>query len=352
MTNENISRLLRPNIRDLVPYCSARAAYSGKDAIYLDANENSLGSAAGTNYNRYPDPTQSALKELIAGIKCVGKESIFLGNGSDEPIDLLIRSFCEPGVDNIIIMPPTYGMYAVSAAINNVAVREVFLTSEFQVDTARVLAATNEHSKLLFICSPNNPSGNLIDKDSIVTLLDHFKGVVVLDEAYIDFAADHSMTGRLSKYNNLVILQTCSKAWGLAGLRLGMALANPELIAILNKIKAPYNINAATQAIALTALASPNFINDQVQRIICERNRLSAALADCRCVINVFPSDANFLLVKVAYPKALYTHLKTDGIIVRNRSNDPLCDGCLRITVGDPTENNLLINSFKRYDEE
>jgi histidinol-phosphate aminotransferase len=352
MTKVNITQLLRPNIRDLVPYSSARAEYSGKDMIFLDANENSLGSAAGENYNRYPDPAQSELKELIGRIKGIARESIFLGNGSDEPIDLLIRCFCEPGVDNIITLPPTYGMYAVSAAINNIAVREVFLTPEFQVDTERVLAATNENSKLLFICSPNNPTGNLIDVESIVTLLDQFRGIVVLDEAYIDFAADHSLIGMLSRYNNLVILQTCSKAWGLAGLRLGMAFADPELIAILNKVKAPYNINTATQTIALVALTSPGFIYDNVQRITGERMRLSAELANCPCVIKVFPSATNFLLVKVIAPKDLYVHLRSDGIIVRNRSNDPLCNDCLRITVGNPSENNLLINSFKRYNHE
>jgi len=349
MTKINIIQLLRPNIRDLVPYSSARSEYSGKDVIYLDANENSFGSAAGENYNRYPDPMQSALKEIIATIKNIDSERIFLGNGSDEPIDLLIRSFCEPGVDNIIVLLPTYGMYAVCAAINNVAVKEVLLTPDFQLDTDHVLAVFDERSKVLFICSPNNPTGNLINEKAIVTLLERFPGIIVVDEAYIDFAADNSLLGRLSTYNNLVILQTCSKAWGLAGLRLGMAFADPEIIAILNKVKAPYNINAATQAITIKALSSQNFINDKVQRITRERERVATALVNYPCVIKVFPSVANFLLVKVTDAKALYSHLKKQGIIVRDRSNDPMCAGCLRITIGDVAENNLLINAIKQY---
>lgn len=348
----DITQLLRPNIRDLVPYSSARAEYSGKDVIYLDANENSFGSAAGENYNRYPDPMQSELKAIIAIIKDIDKERIFLGNGSDEAIDLLIRSFCEPGIDNIIVLPPTYGMYAVCAAINNIAVKEVLLTPGFQVDTDRVLATFDERSKLLFICSPNNPTGNLINEEAIVALLEGFPGVVVLDEAYIDFAVDSSLLGRLSTYKNLVILQTCSKAWGLAGLRLGMAFADPEIIAILNKVKAPYNINAATQAIAIKALSSQNFIGDKVQQITGERERVVAVLVNEPCVINVFPSVANFLLVKVTGAKALYSHLKKQGIIVRDRGNDPMCAGCLRITIGDMAENDLLINAIKRYSNE
>jgi len=352
MAKINIEWLLRPNIRDLVPYSSARSEYTGKDMIYLDANENSFGSAAEGNYSRYPDPQQTALKDVIGKIKGVDKNRIFLGNGSDEPIDLLIRSFCEPGKDNILILPPTYGMYEVSARINDVAVKKVLLTNDFQVDVEQVLAEADVQTKLLFICSPNNPTGNLVDEDAIVVLLDRFEGIVILDEAYIDFAGGHSFADRLDIYNNLVILQTFSKAWGLAGLRLGMAFAAPEIIAILNKVKAPYNINAATQEIAIQALSSNEFIDSKTKLILLEREKLETELAEFSFVIRIFPSQANFLLVRVADAAELYAYLKLRGIIVRNRSKEAKCESCLRITVGTPQENNQLINALKQYSDE
>jgi len=349
MSKININELVRPNIRDLVPYSSARSEYTATGVIYLDANENSFGSALGHDYNRYPDPLQLKLKEAIAAVKNTNKDFIFLGNGSDEPIDLLIRSFCEPGTDNILLFPPTYGMYEVSAKINNVAIKEVSLTADFQLDVPVAIAAIDGHTKLIFICSPNNPTGNLINKDAIISLLENFGGIVVLDEAYIDFSVDSSLLPQLRKYPNLVILQTFSKAWGLAGLRLGMAFASLEIIAILNKVKAPYNINLATQILAEEAISTSTFITDKTKGIVDERLRLYEALSSLPFVTNVFPSDANFLLVRVTDAPDLYNYLKRYGIIVRNRSSMHLCDNTLRITIGNTKENELLIFALNQY---
>ena len=349
MSSINIDTLIRPNIRGLIAYSSARSEYTGNDAIYLDANENGLGSALSEGYNRYPDPLQLQLKKAIAGIKGIDEQRQFLGNGSDEPIDLLIRSFCNPGKDSILVFPPTYGMYEVSARINDVFVKEVLLSKDFQIDADKALSQADENTKIIFICSPNNPTGNMIDKTSIITLLERFKGIVVVDEAYIDFVQGQSLLKELGNYNNIVILQTFSKAWGLAGLRLGMAFASKEIVSILNKVKAPYNINLATQMLALEALRSTAFLSQSIQNITDERKRLETIIAQLPFVEKIYPSCVNFILLKVLDAADLYNYLKRRNIIVRNRSNMPLCENCLRVTIGNAEENNLLITALNEY---
>jgi histidinol-phosphate aminotransferase len=343
-----INSLVRKTIARLKPYSSARDEFqapSKEDSlIYLDANEN----AFNTDYNRYPDPHQLALKKKIAGVKGIAAEQIFLGNGSDEAIDLLIRAFCEPGIDNVIIPQPTYGMYSVCSAINNVEVKQVSLTSEFEIDSTAIEQSWNDQSKILFLCSPNNPSGNLLNKETIKSLLLKFDGLVVVDEAYIDFTDDKGFVPFLNKHTNLVILQTMSKAWGLAGLRLGMCFANPEVITILNKIKPPYNINTITQSVVLQQLEKENQKTTWIKGIITEREKLKKELIQLKIVKQVYPSDANFLLVRVKDAKKYYDQLILQGIIVRDRSNVSLCEQCLRITVGTPEENMKLIEAFKR----
>lgn len=341
--------LLRPHLRKLVPYASARDEFSGEAAIFLDANENSMGSATAEDYNRYPDPYQYRVKRLLAKLKCVKQDQIFLGNGSDEAIDLLMRAFCEPGQDHIIILPPTYGMYKVSADINNVEVKEVLLSTDFQPRVEDILALANEHSKLLFICSPNNPTGNLQSAEAIQQLLEGFPGLVVVDEAYIDFTGVDSWTEQLEKYPRLVVLQTFSKAWGLAALRLGMAFASPELIGILNKIKPPYNISALTQEHAIEALHSFDKMKKQLSLILHEREQLVKELQGLPLVKQVYPSDANFVMVKVPEARRVYEYLVSKGIIVRDRSRVVLCEGCLRITVGAPGENEQLLEELTSY---
>ncbi|MFL5729114.1 MAG: histidinol-phosphate transaminase, partial [Cytophagaceae bacterium] len=323
--------------------------YKGTEGIFLDANENPYGSALDTAYNRYPDPLQKELKEKISGLKRVGTGQIFLGNGSDEPIDLLVRAFCNPGKDNVITMPPTYGMYEVSAGINDVRVNEVPLTEEFQINTAKVLAAIDANTKIIFVCSPNNPTGNCLYTNDIVKILEGFDGIVVIDEAYIDFAPDRSFLSKLKKYPNLVVLQTFSKAWGMAALRLGMAFASEEIISVLNKIKPPYNINEATQRLASDGLR--NILNKErmVERILNEREKLSEELSKIKSVLRVYPSDANFLLVKTADGNKAYDYLISKKIITRNRSNIKLCEGCLRITVGTAEENRELIKALQDF---
>lgn len=343
-----INSLVRKNVAKLRPYSSARDEFQApsKEAslIYLDANENPFNS----DYNRYPDPHQQLLKNKIAEIKGIVPEQIFLGNGSDEAIDLLIRAFCEPGIDNVIIPQPTYGMYSVCAAINNVEVKQVTLTSDFGIDSAAIAQSWNDQSKILFLCSPNNPSGNLLNKEAIKSLLFKFQGLVVVDEAYIDFTEDQGFAPFLNEFNNLVILQTLSKAWGLAGLRLGMCFANSEVITLLNKIKPPYNINTITQSVALQHLDQQHQKTVWVKEIVAEREKLKKELLQLKIVEKVFPSDANFLLVRVAGAKAIYDQLVSQGIIVRDRSNVILCEQCLRITVGTPEENKKLIDAIKR----
>lgn len=342
----NLSELIRPNIRNLVPYSSARDEFKGEARIFLDANENSLGSPLTKWYNRYPDPLQWAVKEKLSVIKGVAPENIFLGNGSDECIDLLLRAFCEPGVDNIIIVPPTYGMYEVSANINNVQVKKVPLTPEFQLDLPALEAAVDDHTKMIFLCSPNNPTGNSLLREDVEMLLNNYFGIVVMDEAYINFSRQRTYVQELEDYPNLVVLQTLSKAWGLAALRVGMAFASESIIAVLNKIKPPYNISQASQELVLKALEGVDQVNEMIRVLVRERTRLEQELPKKEVVEEVYPSDANFLLVKVKDARGLYQELLNKGIVVRDRSNVILCEGCLRITVGTERENDELLNAL------
>jgi histidinol-phosphate aminotransferase len=344
----NLSNIVRQHILTLTPYSSARDEYTGKEGVFLDANENPIGSATGNAYNRYPDPYQADIKRKLAPIKGVPAEQIFLGNGSDEPIDLLIRATCRPGVDNILILPPTYGMYEVSAAINDVKLIKVPLTTDYQIDTAKVLEAVEPDTKIVWVCSPNNPTGNLINSADIFTLLDNFDGLVVVDEAYIDFADVASWTSQLVNYPNLVVLQTFSKAWGLASLRLGMCFASVEITNILNKIKPPYNISGPNQLLLLDALDHEAEKSGMVKEILKERDSLGKKLADLSLVERIYPSDSNFLLVRFADAKATMQHLLDAKIIVRDRSKVILCDGCLRITIGTREENDALVASLKK----
>lgn len=343
----DINNLQRENIKNLRPYSTARDEYKGQASVFLDANENSYGSPLEKNYNRYPDPLQLDLKDAISKIKGVPIENTFLGNGSDEAIDLLYRAFCEPGRDNVIVLPPTYGMYEVSAGINNVELRKVSLLPNFQLDLEAIAEAIDENTKLIFICSPNNPTGNSIIRTDIETILANFKGLVVIDEAYINYARQKTFIQELTEYPNLVVLQTFSKAWGLAALRLGMAFASRPVIDILNKIKPPYNINQATQDIALEALKNIGQVNDWIKATVNERELLSTALAGLAKVKRVFPSDANFILVEIEDALAIYNALVEQGIIVRDRSKVTLCEGCLRITIGTPQENDTLVQALK-----
>lgn len=324
----------------LSPYRSARDEFEGEASVFLDANENPFNS----DYNRYPDPHQRQLKQALTTVKGVSGNQIFLGNGSDEAIDLLFRIFCEPGRDTVIIPQPTYGMYQVSAAINNITVAAPRLTTAFDIDVHATLAAANGQAKMLFLCSPNNPSGNLLSREKIIELLNAFNGIVVIDEAYIDFAPEHSFVPDLAHYRNLVVLQTLSKAWGLAGLRLGMAFAHRDIIELLNKVKPPYNINTLTQQVVWQQLHQPEEMQQHVQLLIAERQRLVRELQSVSCVRRVYPSQANFLLVKMNDARSIYQQLVKQGIVVRDRSNVILCDNCLRITIGTPEENNQLLS--------
>ncbi|MBC7566802.1 MAG: histidinol-phosphate transaminase [Pedobacter sp.] len=343
----DINSLQRENIKNLKPYSTARDEYKGQASVFLDANENSYGSPLEKNYNRYPDPLQIDLKDAISKIKGVPIENTFLGNGSDEAIDLLYRAFCEPGKDNVIILPPTYGMYEVSANINNIEIRKVNLLSNFQLDLNGIAEAMDENTKLIFICSPNNPTGNSINRTDIETVLANFNGLIVIDEAYINYAKQRTFIQELTEYPNLVVMQTFSKAWGLAALRLGMAFAARPVIDILNKVKPPYNINQATQDIALQALENIAQVNDWIKITIEERNKLSTDLIQLSIVKKVYPSDANFILVEVAHALNTYNALVEKGIIIRDRSKVTLCEGCLRITIGTAQENEILLNALK-----
>ena len=346
----NPHNLVRNNIRNLKPYSSARDEFKGAASIFLDANENSLGSPLLKWYNRYPDPMQWKIKEKLSVIKQVPIDQIFLGNGSDEPIDLLFRSFCEPGVDEVIVFPPTYGMYEVSANINNVHLSKVPLTKEFQLDLEALESAIKPNTKIIWICSPNNPTGNSIDRQDIEMVLNNFDGLVVVDEAYINFSRQKSLVSDLADYPNLVVLQTLSKAWGLAGLRVGMAFASAEIIGYLNKVKPPYNISEPVQELALKALDEIGQVNDMILQLVASRKEMERDLVEAKTVIKVFPSDANFLLVEFTDARRMYDYLVEKGIVVRDRSNVLLCDNCLRITVGTHAENLKLmeaINSFQ-----
>lgn len=349
MKEFNINSLLRPHIATLKPYSSARDEYSGEAAVFLDANENPNGSVNGGDYNRYPDPLQKELKEKLSELKQVPPANIFFGNGSDEAIDLLFRAFARPGIDNVVILPPTYGMYEVSAAINDIEVRTANLTDTFQLNTGAILKAVDENTKMVFVCSPNNPTGNLMESALVDGILKEFKGLVVVDEAYIDFADTESFTKKLAQFPNLVVLQTLSKAWGLAALRCGIAFAAVEIIAILNKIKPPYNIGKHTQQAALDALHQEGAKNEMVKEIIRQRGLLSEELSKLKIVAHIYPSDANFLLVKVDNAKAIYQYLLESKIVVRDRSRVILCQECLRITVGTAEENKSLIETLKGY---
>ena len=343
-----LKELTRPNIWALKPYSSARDEYSGKAAsVFLDANENPYN----TPNNRYPDPLQKELKALIAPVKKVNPEQIFLGNGSDEAIDLLFRAFCRPEVDNVVAIHPTYGMYEVCADINDVEYRKVLLDGSFQFKAEDLLKASDENTKLMFLCSPNNPTGNNLDAKEIIALLQAFQGIVVIDEAYIDFSSQPSFIGILDEYPNLIILQTFSKAWGCAAIRLGMAFASPDIIGIFTKIKYPYNINLLTQQEALRMMQRHYEVQRWVSTLLEERARLMEAFARLSCCKKVFPTDANFFLTRVTHAKAIYDYLVDQGIIVRNRSNVTLCEDCLRITVGTRPENDTLLEALRNYTE-
>ncbi|HAP69423.1 MAG TPA: histidinol-phosphate transaminase [Flavobacteriales bacterium] len=341
----DVQSLIRKNVRNLKPYSSARDEFKGTASVWLDANEN----PNNNGLNRYPDPLQKKLKERISKLKSVPTKNIFLGNGSDEAIDLLFRGFCEPGKDKALICSPTYGMYQVSADINDVEVIDVPLTSDWQLNTKSIQKHFAEPNlKLIFICSPNNPTGNSMNKEDVLALVSAFNGLVIIDEAYIDFSEVTSLSTELEKYNNLVILQTLSKAWGLAGIRLGMAFANTEIIDVLNRIKPPYNINQLTQEVALKELAYEEKFQVEADAIILERKRLKNELQPLKNVLGIYPSDANFLLVRFANPKEIYAVLSSKGIVVRDRSN--VVEGCLRITVGTEKENALLIKGLKKLE--
>ncbi|AKQ45574.1 histidinol phosphate aminotransferase [Rufibacter radiotolerans] len=349
----SIDKFIRPHLLSLKPYSSARDEFEGEASVYLDANENNLGSlAGGVDYNRYPDPYQKAIKEKLSLLKGIRPEQIFIGNGSDEAIDLLVRLVCEPGKDEVILLPPTYGMYEVSANIHHVGIQRVALDERFQPVFEKIAAKQTDRTKILFLCSPNNPTGNLLNPDTVERLIKSFNGLVVVDEAYIDFTEAPSWSTRLFEFPNLVVLQTLSKAWGMAGLRLGMAFASPEIIAYLNKIKPPYNINAVTQELVSAALDKTAQLQDMLQVITTERERVMAAFNQMPLIEKVFPSDANFVLVQVANANDLYAYLLERGVVVRNRSTQPGCANCLRITIGTPAENDHLLGSLKAYSQE
>lgn len=342
MKEFDVNAWMRPNIRAMQPYSSARDEFHGSASVFLDANENPYNAP----YNRYPDPMQWRLKERISEIKGVPVESIFLGNGSDEPIDLLLRAFCEPGKEKMLTTDPTYGMYQVAAEVNNVACVKVPLRDDFSLDLPALLARIDDATKLIYLCSPNNPTGNSLGHDVIREVLRHFRGIVVVDEAYIDFSAGPSFLRELGEWPNLVVLQTLSKAWGCAAIRLGMAFASPEIIGVLNKIKYPYNVNLLTQEKALELLDEDR-MRTQLAQILQERTRLRRDLSAISLVRRIYPTDANFLLVDVGDADGVYHKLVEEGIIVRNRNHVTLCRGCLRITVGTPEEDDKLLAALR-----
>ncbi|MFT4223985.1 histidinol-phosphate transaminase [Dysgonomonas sp.] len=342
----NLQQLVRKNVWDMKAYSSARDEFKGEASVFLDANENPLND----KYNRYPDPLQWKLKEKIARIKDIKAEKIFLGNGSDEPIDLVIRIFCDPRMDNIVAIDPTYGMYQVCANVNDIEYRKVLLNENFDIDAQKILERTDDKTKLIFLCSPNNPTGNLLNRKEIEKILNAFDGIVIVDEAYIDFASETTWLNDLDKHPNLVVLQTFSKAWGLAAVRLGMAFASPEIINLFNKVKYPYNVNILTQ----------NFVSEEVEKLelrrqwidilLKGREYLKNELSKLPFVERIYPTDANFLLVKVGDANGIYKKLADKGVIVRNRNSVSLCAGCLRITVGTDEENKTLIKTLSSLD--
>jgi histidinol-phosphate aminotransferase len=347
--NFDLNTLIRQNIKNLTPYSSARHEFTGKASVFLDANENAFGSPLAEKFNRYPDPLQWQLKFQLARIKGVPAENIFVGNGSDEVIDLAFRIFCNPGKDNVIVCPPTYGMYEVSANINDVAIKKVNLTPNFQLDVPGILDAVDANTKLLFICSPNNPTGNNMNRDDVEVLLNNFPGIVMIDEAYINYSRQKTFIQELTEYPNLVVMQTLSKAWGLAALRLGLCYASMDIIDVFNKVKPPYNVNEASQHLGLEALQDTSTVNDWIKTVVEQRALLVNEINGLSFVEKIYPSDANFILVKVANANALYDYLTANEVIVRNRNKDVNCSNCLRITIGTPDENNLLIKLLKTF---
>ncbi|HJS53080.1 MAG TPA: histidinol-phosphate transaminase [Chitinophagaceae bacterium] len=347
-----LDSLVRKNIKTMTAYSTARHEFTGKASIFLDANENSFGSPLPDNFNRYPDPLQMLVKEKLSKIKGLPPQNIFLGNGSDEAIDLLYRIFCEPGRDNAIIFPPTYGMYEVCAEMNDVKFKKINLKENYQLDIGAIENEIDPLTKLIFICSPNNPSGNSIRRADIEIILNNFDGIVVIDEAYINYAKQKTFIAELTEYPNLVIMQTLSKAWGLAGLRLGMAFASQPIIELLNKVKYPYNINTATQSLVLHALDNIEWVNEHITTTVAEREKLKNELMNFPATETVYPSDTNFLLVKMKEARNIYEALCKKGIIVRDRSKVILCDDCLRITVGTPKENEQLLQALSNYKSE
>jgi histidinol-phosphate aminotransferase len=345
----SLERLVRPHIVGMKPYSSARDEYQGTEGIFLDANENSIASATKTNFSRYPDPACRAVKAAMEPIFGVKASQILLGNGSDEPIDLLIRLFCRPNVDNILLLPPTYGMYKVSAVLNEVTMKNVPLTEDFSLDVDMIFKAMDSNTKIIFVCSPNNPTGNSLDVDDLQRILKNYDGIVVIDQAYADFAPHADFTHLLAEYPNLVILKTFSKAWGMAALRLGMAFASDEIISLLNKIKPPYNINIGTQKEALLALNNHKKVLEMIATISEQRKLLITQLRTLENVVKVYPSDTNFLLVRFKDSANVFEYLIANKIIVRDRSHEINCDSCLRITVGNEAENKKLIEILSNY---
>lgn len=348
----DLENLVRENIKRLVPYSSARKEFTGAAQVFLDANENSFGSPLDKNYNRYPDPLQTEIKAKIADWNNVKPGEIFIGNGSDEAIDLLFRIFCEPKNDNVLILPPTYGMYEVSAEINDVEVKRASLTEDFALDFAAIKRETNENTKLLFVCSPNNPTGNSFSRENILKLARDFHGIVVVDEAYIHFSREKSLISEINDFPNLVILQTFSKAWGLAGLRVGLAFANEKTIALFNKVKPPYNVSQIAQETILEALKNREAVEKAIAEIIAEREKLIENLSKFDIVLKIYPTGANFVLVKTVDAEMIYKFLLNEKIVVRNRTNVELCAGCLRITVGTPAENESLLKALEKLTTE
>ena len=345
---KTLQELTRPNIWSLAPYSSARNEYAGREAhVFLDANENPYNAP----YNRYPDPLQLELKDCLSKVKGVPGENIFLGNGSDEAIDLPYRCFCRPGIDNVVAIEPTYGMYKVCADINDVEYRPVLLDEHYQITAARLLAATDAHTKLIWLCSPNNPTGNNIAREEMVKVIEGFDGIVIVDEAYSDFSAQKTFRSELQKYPNLIVLNTMSKAWGCAAIRLGMAFASKEIIDLFNKVKYPYNVNLLTQRQALEALKDPFEVDKWVKLLLEERSRMIDAFKLLPICQEVYPTDANFFLARMTDAKRIYDYLVDRGIIVRNRHRVQLCQNCLRITIGTKTENGELIAALRQFGE-
>ncbi|MEP6847230.1 MAG: histidinol-phosphate transaminase [Acidobacteriota bacterium] len=347
----DLSKLVRENIKGLLPYSSARGEFGGDAEIFLDANENAFGSPLSADYSRYPDPLQTLIKGKLANAVGVSAANIFVGNGSDEAIDLLIRIFCRPGIDNILICPPTYGMYEVSANINDIKVKRADLCLDYELDLESIGNTIDEATKLIFLCSPNNPTGNSLKRNSILKIAELFCGIVIVDEAYVHFSERESLIPEIKTHPNIVVLQTFSKAWGLAGLRVGKAFANAPVIDLMNRVKPPYNVSHIAQKMILEAFENRSVVEARIAEIVKMRGELAGSLAELSFVDTVYPSEANFLLVKMTNPNKIYDLLLIENIVVRNRSTITLCEGCLRITIGTPDENATLIKALRKYEK-